>query len=371
MLGLLFKQFTARWLKLPNWTQHLLGWPLLLGGIWLFIRLLGLISDGYFALFKWAVVLPACRLFELDSADQKTQTWISLGFLAALIFGSVAAIFSTCRFRPIRCFVSFQHLQADKLELVQAGLARHGVKPLILPFSKDHRHDDVLDIVRDNLQKSDVLVAIPAPDRASFVNAELLAAAVSNQPVMLIQYQEDQINPATFFTGFPVFDYEKLRARDFRPLALFVQLSARHFRTTARYFWMNYQWAIHAAVLTLGVVILLTFFNSGLLGWISVANQAISDLFGSSRNWIGSDYLRFEKLQERQTTAHFVVFLMLAVFQISFKNFMAELRQNKLTGAKSIHRFREFLKPEEDGKTDDEFGQIIECLRENTLVQRH
>jgi hypothetical protein len=77
------------------------------------------------------------------------------------------------------------------------------------------------------LQKSDVMVAIPDAENASFVDSELLAASVLKIPIVLIRYQEKQSQPTTLLLGYPVFDYQCIQKNQFKPLFRFLYFATR------------------------------------------------------------------------------------------------------------------------------------------------
>jgi hypothetical protein len=156
--------------------------------------------------------------------------------LLAVIFLLVAmllipiVLLVTTKFKRSVVFISFKFTQEDKAIALETQLKAVGFGTERLAFSSNYSHDEVISKVREKLQKSDVLVAIPDAENASFVDSEVFAASVLKIPIILIQYQEKQSQPGTLLQGYPVFDYKRLEQHQFIPLFRFLFFATRSYK---------------------------------------------------------------------------------------------------------------------------------------------
>lgn len=100
-----------------------------------------------------------------------------------------------------------------KKYLVERGFRVNIQEPLSRP-----KHDLLNQDIKQLLNQSDALLAIPHINKSSYVDAEIATAYHNDKPVYIIKYDPAQILPATANSGHIVFNLAKLKTAGYMPL---------------------------------------------------------------------------------------------------------------------------------------------------------
>ncbi len=197
-------------------------------------------------------------------ARRMVDWWAKVGTIDGAILMTIVSLalvaqLAISRWRKLTVFISFFHENEDVAERLETFFKQRRTKVLRLLY-QPRRHDEVILKVRELLLSSDMMIVIPGPNR-SFVDAEILAAAVLKKPVTFIKIVASDTRPDTAFSGYPVFGWQLLNAKALVPLARFVSYACNHWTDAFRNCWRAIS-EVYTAVfalaggcmLTLGVV---------------------------------------------------------------------------------------------------------------------
>lgn len=138
--------------------------------------------------------------------------------LAALII----FLFSSKRHKP-KVFIAYKNYDkkftANTTQIATEIEDNLKDKFIVHLFPKSTMHHDNINFqIKENLKKSQAIIAIPDPYETSYADTEIQAAYHADKPVFIIKHTTDQILPSTANSGHVVMILSELRKAEFRPL---------------------------------------------------------------------------------------------------------------------------------------------------------
>ena len=127
---------------------------------------------------------------------------------------------TTLRQRTIVVFVSYHHSEERHASEIADKLQSFGYKVYFNPMQERNR-DEIVDLVRSQLRKSNLVVALAAAYKDSFANSEILSASILKKPIIIVAGSVMGL-PHTALTGYPVFIDEILRQKEYTQLRSFI-----------------------------------------------------------------------------------------------------------------------------------------------------
>ena len=129
-------------------------------------------------------------------------------------------------------FISYEHGQESVAELITKYLKNRSIGSNMLPFVDAPDHDELLDDVRNSIDRSDLILCIPGP-RPSFVDNEIAIAFGAKKPMVFVLSESDtRFLPNTAKKGYPLFDRDEIEADGCKTLADFCSYVAADVRST-------------------------------------------------------------------------------------------------------------------------------------------
>lgn len=167
--------------------------------------------------------------------------------LFSIVIVIVVAILSTLRallgkWRTINVFISYEHRHKDIVSILRSSLDSRWINPVFVPFEPTD-HDILIEKVQRSIKSADLVLVLPGSQK-SFVDAEVLTASALEKPIIYIKVTDTQRTPDTSYTGYPVFDLEKLQKYSYAPLSRFIlyignaatDMMKNFFRTTNSFY---------------------------------------------------------------------------------------------------------------------------------------
>lgn len=154
---------------------------------------------------------------ELIQIFRTGMFWTSLSIVILLVVIALQIVLS--KWRPVRVYLSYQLKDISLANDLSNALHRQGVQARFCYFDSPD-HDNVLAAVQSGIRACDTLLVLPGTE-PSFIDAEILAAAVARKAVVIIDRESDTL-PNTAYEGYPVFVLAKLQKEDFKPLVSFL-----------------------------------------------------------------------------------------------------------------------------------------------------
>lgn len=146
-------------------------------------------------------------------------------------------IFSS-RWRKPCIFISYKkHSSSEKVNTYRIAqelkniLSGMKFRVLFYDFTHEKHHDEINHSIRDYLLRCDIMVAVPDPYEASYVNAEIKTAATLSKPIFIIKHTTDQVLPDTANSGHLVFSLRKLRQHEFLCLKVVMERLHRYWKS--------------------------------------------------------------------------------------------------------------------------------------------
>jgi hypothetical protein len=176
-----------------------------------------LFALGISFLLFWYGVLHPSWVDKLFFSSRTTTFWVSL--LIVILITMVVSQIVLSKWRPVKIFFSYHLKDISLVRDLNNALHRHGIQSHLCYFDSPD-HDDVIAAVQSGIRACDTLVVLPGTE-PSFIDAEILAAAVAQKGVVIIN-RETETLPNTAYEGYPVFVLAKLQKKDFKPLVNFL-----------------------------------------------------------------------------------------------------------------------------------------------------
>ena len=228
--GTAMPEFISQWIRHSTWIVPLS----VIGAAVLWFLTARAKRDANCTWCPW--ILFAVILVGLPSVVDGFGAWIAapkdVPLLISLIVPAITflsvdlalVLFAGPIWRRVRVFISFQHDREHQAREVENRLRAEGFQVLRLPFESIADHTALLTRVRHLLRHCDAVVCLPGA-RASFVEAEILAASAMNKLIIFVVEADSSRLPNTALYGYPVFRLQKLVVRQYRPLASLIKLA--------------------------------------------------------------------------------------------------------------------------------------------------
>ena len=189
-------------------------------------------------------VLPKLLIYWRDFLSLAIANAASSGLALPLLQAMIAAA-ALCSFaaslhviavsfarRRATVFISYGHGQESVAELITKYLKNRSIGSNMLPFVDAPDHDELLDDVRNSIDRSDLILCIPGP-RPSFVDHEIAIAFGAKKPMVFVLRESDtRFLPNTAKKGYPLFDRDEIEADGCKTLADFCSYVAADVRST-------------------------------------------------------------------------------------------------------------------------------------------
>lgn len=140
-----------------------------------------------------------------------------IGLGIALAAAAALLVLSLAKRRRVRVFVSYHHSLLGMVEALAGSLRQAHMHVAYVPFTTAPEHDALLDQIRHAIHEADFVVVLPGP-QASFVDHEVMAAAVAGKPILLVISRHNGASPNTAQRSYPAFVLEEILSSDFTPL---------------------------------------------------------------------------------------------------------------------------------------------------------
>jgi hypothetical protein len=204
------------------------------------VRTAAEISDAMlWALRHFPEFLPNLLIFWRDflrlAIANVANTGLALPLFHAML--AAAALCSLAAFAHVmavslnhwraKVFISYEHGQENVAELITKHLQNRSISVQILPFVATPNHDELLDDVRNLIDRSDLILCV--------VDYEIAIAFGAKKPMVFVLSESDTRflpNPAK--KGYPLFDREGIEADGCRTLADFCSYVAADARSTLK-----------------------------------------------------------------------------------------------------------------------------------------
>jgi hypothetical protein len=264
------------------------------------------------------------------------------GFIIVIILLQI--IFT--RWRNLRVFISFHLSDISKAQEIANALKAQYILTDVF-YSESAGHDDVVDVIRKKIMEADSVLVLPGAT-TSFVDAEILAATIARKTVVLITTHNEDKLPNTAYQGYPVFFYDELLKRDFRPLADFLNFIHADFTYL-------FNLAMTRTFFPLIIVCMPCFIVFGCV-------DNIATLVGYIAGW--SSVLYIGLLSGYVAYAIFVATLFICWAWTCYDRYRAAriARQSILTGTATYDQLKKYLLDTAD---------IIDCVKQSPLEKRY
>jgi hypothetical protein len=120
---------------------------------------------------------------------------------------------------------------ASRSETLQKQLADAGARAFRVPFQESATHQDIVSRATNGIRACDSFVCLPGQTQ-SYVDHEVLAATISEKPVVFLISEQSGTLPNTADKRYPVFRLESTVTWQFEPLIEFLNYVSADFRST-------------------------------------------------------------------------------------------------------------------------------------------
>lgn len=237
------------------------------------------------------------------------------GGLAYSIFAITHVTSLSVLTRKGRLFISYEHSQLERVEVIERVLAAAQIEARKLPYSPEADHDKLLEQVQCAIRWSDMMICMPGRDE-SFVEHEVAMGFTLNKPmIFILNSQERPKIPNTAKHGYPVFDEKKLDFAGIHVLSEFISFIASGRRST-NLLYRSVLWNMLRSWKFIGIFILFTNLAVAMIGSIQ-----------SNPSWVDAKfagYIPFDRNGSMMFIATFAAFFLFMA--IHFGHFSSRTR---------------------------------------------
>lgn len=203
-----------------NTKEHMSGYT---------VAVLLLLVVAVIVLYYFVVVFVYGSFSDYFSFGLKVMKFVGLAALGLVGSGAIIllGLFLLSRHRAIRVFLPHHHQDEQLATTLRDALLKVGIESEIL-LVQPRDHDEVVSLVREKLQDSLAVIAIPPQIKEAFADAEILAASVILKPMMFVIDDKARQLPRTALRGYPVFRFDEMERRGFVPIKTFLNYLFRH-----------------------------------------------------------------------------------------------------------------------------------------------
>src|SRR5262245_39414716 len=135
--------------------------------------------------------------------------------------------------RRLKIFVSFNRLRENIAEDLHKNLEKFGAVVLRIPFRDNAVHQDIVSRTPQGIKRCDSFICLPgyAP---SYVDHEVLAATISDKPIVFLISENCGTLPNTADKRYPVFRLEAVIQDQFKPLIEFLSYIGADLESTRK-----------------------------------------------------------------------------------------------------------------------------------------
>ncbi|MCY7316971.1 MAG: hypothetical protein LH480_15540 [Rubrivivax sp.] len=196
-------------------------------------------ADNFFGLL--ARLATQSPLGQRLMADQLSLLWQALStyWVVLLLVVALAALLVAGGHLPLawramaarrpRVFLSFQNLRECQASQLGSVLDENSFRVLRVHYEPGAGHQDIVMAVTERLRRADALVCLPGQD-ASFVEAEVAAATVTQKPVVFLISVGGSL-PNTADKQHPAFVQERVAMQNYAPVARFLHHITQDFES--------------------------------------------------------------------------------------------------------------------------------------------